>query len=326
MTPVSRTGHLMRIIWGLSTLALIGAYAPVLAKMVYAWRTDSYAGHGVFVPLFSAYFVWMGWARLRAAAGKGDPSGILVVASGLGILVLGRWAESLLLQGLSVVVAVAGVVLLGFGKRCLKEAAFPIGFLLFMVPLPRPVVATFTLDLQRFAAGFAGTALEAFGIPVYQTGVLIVLPTLTLRVDEVCNGLRFLMALLVLTTAFAQVSQRTLARKLLLIASAVPIAVVANAVRVTTIGLGVHYLGPQAAVGFIHGTIAKVIWLLTLVPLAGLGLILRRKGPGKETEELTAIQKDEMNHGGTKMDYGLPPWLRALKLRQRANGRWWSAS
>ncbi|HWU41285.1 MAG TPA: exosortase/archaeosortase family protein [Candidatus Acidoferrum sp.] len=312
----------MGILWAVTTLALIGLYEPVLAKIVHAWRMDSYAGHGMFVPMFSAYFLWIGWAQIRAAIGKQDPAGILVVVLGLGILALGRWAESTLVQGLSVVVAVAGSVLLGFGRRCLREAAFPIGFLLFMVPLPRPAVAAFTLDLQRFAAGFAGRAVEALGIPVYQTGVQIVLPTLTLRVEEVCNGLRFLMALLVLTIAFAQVSQRTLARKLVLIAAAVPIAVVANAIRVATIALGVHYLGPQAAVGFIHGTIAKVIWLLTLIPLVGLGLLLRRGGGGKRAEDLASTRTDDMKHQVAKIDYGVLPWLRALKPRLWANGRW----
>ncbi len=273
---------IQRILWALTALALSVIYGPVLATMVHVWRTDSYAGHGMFVPIFSTLFLWMGRGRIRAAAGRGDPAGMLVIVLALGILFVGKWVESILIQGLSVVLAIAGLVLLGFGMRCLRQTAFPIAFLLFMVPLPRPVVDALTRHLQNFAAGFAGSVLEILDIPVHQTGVLIFLSTITLEVEEVCNGLRFLMALLVFTVAFAHVSQRTLARKLVLIASAVPVAVLANAARVAMVAVGVHYVGPQAAIGIIHNIIAKVAWALTIIPLVGLALILRRGGTSEK--------------------------------------------
>jgi exosortase/archaeosortase family protein len=105
--------------------------------------------------------------------------------------------------------------------------------------------------------------------------MVIDLATVRLDVAEVCNGLRFLMGFLVLAIAFAQVSQRTLPRKLLLAASAIPIAILANAVRVATVAIAVHHLGPAAASGIIHHGIGKAVWALTLVPLFVLGLVLR---------------------------------------------------
>jgi len=92
----------------------------------------------------------------------------------------------------------------------------------------------------------------------------------------VCNGLRFLMALLVLTTAFAQVTQRTIPRKITLALSSIPIAILANAARVAAIGVGVHLIGPEAASGTIHHWIGKGVWGLTLIPLAALGFLLSR--------------------------------------------------
>jgi exosortase len=150
-----------------------------------------------------------------------------------------------------------------------------------MAPLPRPVVDALTLNLQLFAAGFAAATLRLLDIPVHQTGVTIELPALTLQVAEVCNGLRFLLALLVLTAAFAQVTQRTVFRKVALVASAVPIAVLANATRVAAIALGVHFVGPEAASGAIHNWIGKGVWGLTLIPLIVLGLVLARGGAPK---------------------------------------------
>jgi exosortase len=163
-----------------------------------------------------------------------------------------------------------------FGAACLRAAAFPVGFLVMMAPLPRPAVEAVTVQLQSFAAGFAAMSMRAIGIPVFHTGVTIELPTMTLQVAEVCNGLRFLLALLVLTAVFAQTTLATWRRKVALVAAAVPIAIVANALRVAAIGVGVHYIGPEAASGTIHNWIGKGVWAVTLLPLVALGLAFAR--------------------------------------------------
>jgi len=263
----------------LSTLAVLAAlYVPAMVEMVNVWRTDTYAGHGMFVPLFSALIAWTERDRLRAATGRGHPAGIAVILAGVGLLALGTLEQSLLLKGLSVAVVVAGLVMWSFGGRCLRAATFPVGFLLLMAPLPPAVVAAVTLKIQVFAAAFAAAAARLLDVPVYQTGVTIELSSLTLQVGEVCNGLRFLMALVVLTAAFAQVTQRSVPRKMVLVASAIPIAIFANATRVAAIALGVHYIGPEAASGTIHNWIGKGVWGLTLIPLILLGLLLARTG------------------------------------------------
>ena len=259
-------------------------YVPLGAWMVGEWRTHPYAGHGMFVPAISAVILWGDRDRFRAAIGAGARGGLLLVVLALGLLGLAHALGSLLLGGLSVAVAVAGLVLWAFGPRALRVAAFPIAFLALMSPLPRPLVAAITRDLQLFAAGFAGSALDVLGVPFYLEGELIQLPAVTLRVAEVCNGLRFLTAILVLTIAFAHITQRTLGRKLVLVAAAVPAAIVANAVRVTAIALAVHGWGPEAASGWIHHGIGKGVWALTLLPLIGLGWWLGRGGSSRSEE------------------------------------------
>jgi len=264
-----------------AAVALAALYAPAMAALVHVWRTDTYSGHGMFVPLFSAVIAWTERDRLGRAAGRGHPAGAAIVLGGLGLLALGTVADSVLLQGVSVAVAIAGLVAWSFGLRCLRAAAFPIAFLLLMSPLPRTVVAAVTLQVQLFAAAFAVGVLRLLDLPVYQSGVTIELPSMTLQVAEACNGLRFLMALLVLTAAFAQITQRTVADKAALVVAAIPIAVLANAMRVAAIVLGVQYVGPEAASGTIHNWIGKGMWGLTLVPLAGLGFLLARRSSSK---------------------------------------------
>jgi exosortase len=264
-----------------AAIALAALYAPAVTGMIHLWRTDTYAGHGMFVPLFSTVIAWTERERLRRAAGPGHLLGAAVVLAGAGLLALGTAADSVLLQGASVAVTIAGLVAWACGLRCLRAAAFPIAFLLLMAPLPRSVVAAVTLQVQLFAAAFAVGVLRLLDLPVYQAGVSIELPSMTLQVAEACNGLRFLMALLVLTAAFAQITQRTVADKAALVVAAIPIAIVANAMRVAAIVLGVQYVGPDAASGMIHNWIGKGMWGLTLVPLIGLGFLLARRSAPK---------------------------------------------
>jgi exosortase len=267
---------------------IAAAYVPVAADLMRLWSSHPYAGHGMFVPAFSAIVAWSDRNRLRAAAGSGHPGGVALVALALAGLALGRWKGNIELQALSLVFAVAGATMWWFGVACFRAALFPIGFLIFMIPLPRGIIDAVTVHLQLFAASFAGLALDLLGIPFYLDGLLIHLPHATLAVAEVCNGLRFLTGLVVLTMAFAEVSQHRLWAKIVLVVSAVPVAILANAVRVAAVSIAVYYFGAEAASGFVHNSIGKLVWALTLISLGVLGLVLRAKGRSDEKGVLLA--------------------------------------
>jgi exosortase len=268
-------------------LTLVALYTPTLASLGRAWWTDTYAAHGLFVPFFSLFLGWREWGSIRTT-GRGHPTGLLLITGAVALLGAGTWQNSLFVQGLAVAPVLAGLVAWILGLQALRVLAFPIAFLLFMAPLPRSAVEAVTLKLQLFAAGFAASSLRLLDIPVYQSGVLIELPSITLEVAEICNGLRFLTALLVLTTAFAHLTQRTIFRKLVLALSAIPIAIFANATRVAVIAVATQYIGPEAASGTIHNFLGKLVWALTLVPLAGLGVFLAMTGPGSRPWRGTA--------------------------------------
>lgn len=261
----------------LLVLPLAAFYVPVFADLGRAWARDQYAGHGMFVPPLGVVLAFHAWHRARAAAGGGDRAGLAVLGVALGLLFVGRSLESFLLQSLSASLAVAGAILWAAGWQCLRSLTFPVAFLALMAPPPSLLVAAVTRELQLFATRVAGVALDLVGVPFYQSGVVIVLPTMTLQVGEVCNGLRFLMALLVLTTAASYVTLDNPWRRAVLIASVIPIAILANAARVAAIAVAVQYVGPQAVTGELHHWIGKSVWVLTLVPLVGIGFWLRRR-------------------------------------------------
>ena len=256
---------------------LTAGFVPALIHLIDTGRTNEYAGHAMFVPLFSLMLSWMDRDCLRRAAGRGEDRGVLVMAIGAGLVGVGYRTGSSVVESLAVATTVAGVIIWLYGTACLRAAAFPVGFLVLMTPPPHFAVAMVTQQLQVFAATFAAGILRIAGIQVYQAGTLIELPKMILEVAEACNGLRFLLALLVLTAAFAQITQRALGQKALLIAMAPPIAVLANVLRVAVIGLGVQYWGPEAASGAIHHWMGKAVWVMTIIPLVGFGIWLARE-------------------------------------------------
>jgi exosortase len=260
------------------TLTLAALYWDVFVRMAALWWTHEYAGHGMFVPIFSAIIAWAERDRLRATADRGRPGGLLLVLLGATVLVLGRLGRSILVEGLSVAVVIAGLVLLAFGAGTLRAAAFPIGFLVLMVPLPQQAVEAVTLSLQLFAASAAGLVLSLFGIPFLRDGVTLELAGATLAVAEACNGLRFLLGLFVVTVAYAYVTQVGVWRKVVLSAAAVPVAILANAARVASIAVAAQYAGPEVALGTGHLWIGKVVWLGTIGGLLALGLAMRQTG------------------------------------------------
>ncbi len=257
---------------------LVVLYAPLVLRLAHLWSTDPYAGHGMFVPAYSAALLWFDRQRLAATPRRVVHGAAAVVLASIALLWAGQRGDSVILQGLSLVAAVGGAVLWRFGPERLRAAAFPIAFLTFMLPLPRAVVDMVTLEAQTFHARFTSLMLEVIGIPHLQEGIHIALPNATLVVVEGCNGLRFLMALVTLTAAFAQASQRTLRRKVLLVALAVPIAVIAIGFRVTALSLAAYHLGAHAAAGMTHHTVGKTLWAVTLGVVLVIGLLLRR-GP-----------------------------------------------
>ncbi|HET9490151.1 MAG TPA: exosortase/archaeosortase family protein [Methylomirabilota bacterium] len=255
-------------------LVVVTFYLPTMAEIGHAWSTHRYAGHGIFVPVLSLVMLWTRRHQLRHPPGPRAPEGLAFLGAGVVLAGVGHATQRVEAHVVSTVLAVAGIALWLRGPRWMRQAAAPFAFLLFMLPLPQAAVTAVTLPLQHFAAGFAAGSLALLHIPASQAGVLIHLTDLNLRVDESCNGLRFLMVLLVVITAFALIYVPTRSRRLVVIVTAVVAGVVANALRVTTIAAATHVLGPQAALGSLHDYAGRAIWLLALAWTLGFGVLM----------------------------------------------------
>jgi exosortase len=260
------------------SVLLVALYHNILLRLGEHWYTDPDYSHGFLVPLLALYFVWERRRQLTSSSAAPNIAGVALLAFGLLMLVVGSVGAELYLQRTSLIVVIAGLVLLLLGKTSLRTLAFPIVFLVFMVPLPAIVVNAIAFPLQLFAAKTAAFCLFNFGIPVLREGNVIVLAGTTLEVAEACSGIRSLQALLALGTVYAYFTQSSMWKRWVLVLLSIPIAIVANAFRVSGTGVLAHYWGAQAAEGFYHTFSGWLIFLVAFALLLACGWLLSRIG------------------------------------------------
>jgi len=270
---VGATLHRFRPAGVLGALAaLLGwLYAPVLREMASQWAVDTTYGYGYYIPPVAAYLVWERRRTLAATRPKGTWLGLPVLLLGLGALVLGRAGGIALLARVSLVPVLFGLVLLLGGGRMARLVAFPVLFLAVMIPIPSGLLQRLTWPLQIFTAQFSTEVLRLAGYPVYVEGVYIDLPHVRLEVAEACSGFRSLVALGATGILLAHLTQERWRERVLLVASVVPIAVLANAVRVTSnIALGIYE-------GTYHTVSGWMVFVVATALLVGVSSALGRR-------------------------------------------------
>ncbi|MCH7614779.1 MAG: exosortase/archaeosortase family protein [Nitrospinae bacterium] len=286
-------GHSGVIIGSLLATILLGLitalYYEIFAGLLYDWDNDPNYSHGFIVPFMSAFFVYERWSGLRQLPIQPSILGIPIMILGMAMLVIGSVGAELFAQRVSFIVMITGLTLLILGKRMLVTLSLPIVFLLFMIPLPAIVVNTIAFPLQIFAAQSASFCLFNLGIPVLREGNLIYLAGTTLEVAEACSGLRSLVALLALGTVYGYFSQRQMWKRWALVLLSIPIAIVANALRVTGTGILANYWGTEAAEGFYHTFEGWLVFVVAFILLLGCGTIIAKIGKQPPRHSVTPV-------------------------------------
>ncbi|MCZ6800216.1 MAG: exosortase/archaeosortase family protein [Nitrospirae bacterium] len=272
---------------------LVGLIAALYYKVLLAlgmhWYDDPDYSHGFLVPLLSGYFIWERWNRIQGLNVRPSIWGIPLLGFGVLMLVIGTIGAELYTQRASLIVVIAGLVLLILGRDIFVSVSFPLAFLIFMIPLPAIVVNTIAFPLQIFASQTAAFCLFNLGIPVLREGNLIFLPGVTLEVAEACSGLRSLLSLLTLGAVYGYFSQRVIWKRWALVALSIPIAIVANAVRVLGTGILANKWGVWAAEGFYHTFEGWLVFVVALILLVICGTALSVVGK-RNTKEGFASQ------------------------------------
>lgn len=247
---------------------LILCYAPILRHLIYQWATDENMGHGFFVPVIAGFIAWQRRDELLSRPLKSSYWGWAVLLVGAVWELLGSLGAQIVIERTAFLVSLVGVVLILGGTRALRILSFPLFLLLFMIPIPAVIYGQITLPLQLFASKVAETVLNAIGIPVLRDGNILELASQKLSVVEACSGIRSLLSLSFLSLIYAYFFDNKVWMRYVLLAATVPIAIVANAGRVTITGIISEYRTDLAR-GFFHTMEGWVIFLIALIILVG---------------------------------------------------------
>ncbi len=227
---------------GAVTVAFVVAYAGVFRTLVDQWLSNDTYSHGFLVPWISLYLVWARRdALVRTPLAPSYLAGLPVVVAGLAMLALGSASGTAIVQSLSLLVTLAGLVLLMLGWSYLRWLWFPILFLLFMVPVWEVLTGRLHMPFQLFSASLGTSLLQAVGVSAYRQATYIELPNATLEVARVCSGVNYLIAVVTIGIPAAYLFLTGWLRRTALVAFAVIVAILANSLRVALIGVLTYY-------------------------------------------------------------------------------------
>jgi exosortase len=227
-------------------------FLPVYPELWHSWLNNSDNSHGILVPFISAFLCWRQKDRLSKVPISNSKWGGMILIISLAIYLIALAGHVAFIQRIMIVLSLVGLILFNFGKAFLKILFFPVLFLIFMIPIPVTIYGIVSFPLQLIATNISCAIIQFFNIPVFQEGNLLFFTNTQLEVVEACSGLRSMIAFLMLAALFAYLLRNVWWRGCLLIFSAVPLAIVANILRVVSTGIFAHLYGDKMARGFLH--------------------------------------------------------------------------
>ena len=261
------------------TLAVILVFWQVFVRLVDAWIVDGNYSHGFLIIPIALYFVWERRQKLATAVARPSWLGLVFMGFGSATLLAGLWGSELFLSRVALLPVIAGIVLLLLGWNHLRILYFPIAFLLLMIPIPAIIFNQIAFPLQMFASRVGEWAITAVGIPVLREGNVLVLAHTTLEVAEACSGIRSLVSLITLGIVYGYFMDPRTWVRVLIVASAIPVAILANGARVAGTGMAAHWIGKEAAEGFFHEFSGWIVFLFAFVMILMLQKFIVRLAP-----------------------------------------------
>lgn len=280
-----------RILWTLPLIAWL--YAGSFARLFAQWIHDPNFSHGIFVPAFALFVLWRERKKLRAIEPAPSWAGLPLVMLGLLALFLGVRGVDLFLPRVSLLIVLAGLIILFQGLPFFRAVLFPWAFLILMIPIPSIILQYLTHPLQLLASQFATGLLGIVGVPAMRQGNVVVLPSTLLYVTEVDSGIRSLLSLVTLAIMYGYLMEKRNWVRVLLACSAVPIAVVASSLRIVGTGLMVQYWDPGTGEGFFHVFQGWLIFLLSMIMLFVLHRLIIFIGKTRPKSEVTPLHQTE---------------------------------
>lgn len=263
-------------------LVALGGFAAMYLPIYWwafntIWQSDDHA-HGLIVLVVVGWLFWLQYRAIIDAAARPAPvAGWIAFAGGLLIYFVGRALSISILELGSQIPVLLGVLLILGGWPALRAGWFPLAYIVFMIPLPGPLVDALTGPLKHWISVIAEQTLYSVGYPIARDGVILTIGQYQLLVADACSGLHSMFSLSALGVLFMYISARpSLLHNGIMLASILPIAFAANIVRVMALILITYHLGDEAGQGFLHGAAGIVLMIVALLILFLLDAVLAR--------------------------------------------------
>lgn len=280
---ISRT-YLQLVLLGVCLLFLFNHTIVELGKEL---LNNPDSSHGFFVPLISILMVWRKRPVLIQTSICPCTWGLMALGLGLVMHLIGNIAAELFTMRFAIIVTLLGLTLYLCGWLMVREVFVPIGYLIFMIPLPAIIWNQLAFPLQLLASKTSAYIITFLGIPILREGNVLNLANTTLEVVEACSGLRSLSALLALSGLLAYLYQLRVSSKWILFLSAIPVALVANICRLSATAALAYYFGVGVAEGFMHSVSGLLVFVAALLMLLGVHKLLVQFEPTTLSHTMT---------------------------------------
>lgn len=261
--------------FGVLFLLLAYTYYPTFVWMVDRWMArDSYYAHGFLIPIISLFWVFQKRDQLSLIERQTEPFGLIILFIACAVQIFSSLFRIYFISAFSLVFMIFGAVYFLYGRKVLKEIWFPIIFLLLMIPLPLLFISEVTLKMKFFVSEISTFLINAIGIKAIRQGSYILTPNAVCLVGDPCSGLRSFLAFLCLGFVFSYSDKLSPWKKLVLISSGLPLAVVSNVVRVFAMSLIGEIYGMDLAKNkVVHDGAGVSVFVIALI----LFIFLRKK-------------------------------------------------
>lgn len=270
------TGIERRDVQSLTLLLLsIALFWTPLSALARLSLNDGNYSYIVAIPLISCGLFYVKRAEIFSQRQQHGAIGWVVLL--LAVTMYALASNRLFLQALAIVLVWVAIFTLCYGTLALRSAAFPLGFLAFMIPIPQVVLNSIVGVLQSGSADLTAVLFRTLGIPSFRQGFRFLLPGIEIEIANECSGIRSTLSLCIASVLAGNILLRYNSRRILFILAAIPIAILKNAVRIVTLSYLGIYVDPAFLTGKLHhqygGLVFSFLSLALFIPLL---LLLRR--------------------------------------------------
>ena len=273
--------------WLIAIAGLLGMYGLTFWDLFHGLWAGDQQGHGPIVLAVSIWLLWKNHADLTAASIQPRPvAGWASLALGLLLYLVGRSQDILIFEVGSIVIVIAGLLMLLSGYQAVRLMWFPLFFMVFMIPLPGVFVDALTQPMKMAVSYVAEFVLYHVGYPISRSGVILQIGQYQLLVADACAGLNTLFTLEALGLLYLNlVRHQSAIRNIALAILIIPISFIANVIRVMVLTLITYHFGDEAGQGFLHGFAGMVLFMAALMLIIACDGFLRMVFPQRANQD-----------------------------------------